>query len=517
MAASGCWAMGARPKRVLLVDGNAASAAQAKAVIEGFGLQVELAGNGLEACKALRASTAACVVLDLPCPGRDAGDGLTGPELVQTLRAANLGVPVVVVAVQASLVAAVQVMRAGAFDYIVRPYGAARLLQTIEAAIGASQAEGAGAWCGEEQAPAPVPAAAAPSLAPEAAPASGFEGFTGRCPAMLDVYRILDAAARSMASVFVTGESGTGKELVAEALHRRSNRSARPMVAINCGAIPRDLLESTLFGHVKGAFTNASSDVEGAAARADGSTLFLDEIGEMDPTLQVKLLRFIQTGAYQRVGDPRPRQADIRFIAATNRDPAEAIAAGTLRQDLFYRLNVVGVHLPPLRERGGDVLLIARRLLAACAAAEGKTFHAASAAAEDHMRRFPWPGNVRQLQNAIHSAVVLNEGPVLTAEMLAPIRGAFRPAALEAADAALPPGHAGAEPPHWPEPGADHEDSGQVEPLCRAERKYIEWAIGRCNGNLQATARKLGISPSTIYRKKETWDRQDIGSFQGAA
>jgi two-component system, repressor protein LuxO len=317
---------------------------------------------------------------------------------------------------------------------------------------------------------------------------------------MQAVYRTIEAAAQSSASVFITGESGTGKELAAEALHRLSPRKAKAFVPLNCGAIPRDLLESVIFGHVKGAFTGATSDQEGAAARADGGTLFLDELGEMDPLLQTKLLRFVQTGSYERVGDPRPRRTDIRFLAATNRDPLEAVRSGRLREDLYYRLNVVPIRMPPLRDRGEDIVLIARRFLEQYSASEHRSFKSFAPEVEARFLSYAWPGNVRQLQNVVRNVVVLHDAKVVTLDMLPPLEEAA--SSLSVAPVAPTGVIEMAQAPVAPTlPGG--QDA--IEPLAVAERQYIEHAIALCGGNLQLAARKLGISPSTIYRKKEAW------------
>ena len=235
---------------------------------------------------------------------------------------------------------------------------------------------------------------------------------------MAEVYEQIRRIAPSRAPVFVTGESGTGKEVTAQALHDRSGREASRFVALNCGAIPKDLIESEIFGHVKGAFTGATEDRTGAAELADGGTLFLDEICEMDLALQTKLLRFIQTGEVRRVGDTRIRQVDVRFVCATNRDPLADVAAGRFREDLYYRLCVLPIHLPPLRERGEDVLALARAFLARFAEEEGRHFHGFDIAAEKIIQAFPWPGNVRQLQNVMRRLVVMHDGDWVTAPML---------------------------------------------------------------------------------------------------
>ncbi len=319
-----------------------------------------------------------------------------------------------------------------------------------------------------------------------------FGDFIGRSAPMLAVYQIIEAAASSNASVFISGESGTGKELVAEALHRLSPRRARNFVALNCGAIPQDLMESTIFGHRKGAFTGAAMDQVGAASRANSGTLFLDELGEMPMALQTKLLRFIQTGTYQPVGESRSLNADIRFIAATNRDPAKAVCDGLLREDLFYRLNVLPIAMPPLRKRGADILLLAEHFLRNFAKAEGRHFRAFMPEVEAVLLAYRWPGNVRQLQNVIRNIVVLHDGEVVQPEML-PILPTRTPTLAPAANA-IPP-------------IAESLACGTILPLAEMERRYIEEVIRRSGGNTQAAARALGISPSTIYRKQEGWKK----------
>jgi two-component system repressor protein LuxO len=252
---------------------------------------------------------------------------------------------------------------------------------------------------------------------------------------MRAVYDIIRSVAPSKASVFITGESGTGKELAAEALHKASPRAGKPFIALNCGAIPRDLLESEVFGHVKGAFTGATSDRVGAAKLADGGTLFLDEIGEMPLEMQVKLLRFVQTGTFGAVGSSRLERVDVRFVCATNRDPMLEVQAGRFREDLYYRLYVVPVQLPPLRERGDDVLLVARHFLTQFSREERRRFTGFAPEAERMLMAFSWPGNVRQLQNVVRNIVVLHDGPLVTAAMIPP---PVNRAVLTSAQAVLP-------------------------------------------------------------------------------
>ena len=321
---------------------------------------------------------------------------------------------------------------------------------------------------------------------------------------MQAVYRIIDAAAPSAATVFITGESGTGKEVCAEAIHRAGNRAEKPFIAINCGAIPHDLMESEIFGHTKGAFTGATSDRKGAAALADGGTLFLDEIGEMDMDLQTKLLRFVQTGRFQKVGGSQEEQVNVRFICATNRDPLKEVEAGRFREDLYYRLHVVPITLPTLRERSDDIMLIANHFLVKYATEEGKKFRDFSPEAEVVFRHYSWPGNVRQLQNVIRNIVVLHNGEqVELAQLPPPLDTSLSQQEIEG----ITPQMATAQTASIMSSGGIVID--RVRPLALVEREVIEHAINHCDGNIPKAAAMLEVSPSTIYRKKQAWDEQE--------
>lgn len=332
-----------------------------------------------------------------------------------------------------------------------------------------------------------------------------WDGFIGTSAVMQALYEQVQNAARSSASVFITGESGTGKDLCAQAIHRYSPRSDKPFVPLNCAAIPRDLLESELFGHVRGAFTGAIADRDGAARLADGGTLFLDEIGDMDPNMQTKLLRFLQDGTFLRVGGSRLEKVDVRIICATNRDPFADMRSGRLREDLFYRLHVLPVAMPPLHTRGDDVIDIAQTLLIAYAGEERKNFTTISPDAEKILRRYDWPGNIRQLQNVIRHAVVMHDGYTLSAEMLPHyLHEGGNPAERRGATLNLGQldGSGGAA----PVDKANHERP-PVLPLHLSERIAIERAILACSGNIPRAAALLEISPSTIYRKKAQWEQ----------
>jgi len=316
--------------------------------------------------------------------------------------------------------------------------------------------------------------------------------FIGSSPAMTRVYDKIRSVAPSMATVFITGDSGTGKELCALAVHAGSPRASGPFIALNCGAIPQDLLESEVFGHIKGSFTGAISDKPGAAAAADGGTLFLDEICEMAPALQTKLLRFLQTSTVQPVGATRPRKVNVRIICATNRDPMQAVRRGEFREDLFYRLFVVPVHMPPLRDRADDVLEIAEAALSRFAREEGRQFDGLDAEVAALFRALPWPGNVRQVLNVIRHIVVLNGGGTVTRAML--------PESLYdgVTSPVVPPPLA----PTAPALLADHLIG---KPMVEIERIVIEATLALYGGSVTRASRVLQLSPSTLYRKIEGW------------
>lgn len=325
--------------------------------------------------------------------------------------------------------------------------------------------------------------------------------FIGISPVMQTLYTQIEQAAKSQAPVFIMGETGTGKELCAEAIHRHSPRAHHPFIAINCAAIPRDLLESELFGHVKGAFTGAISDREGAASMAHKGTLFLDEVAEMAPDMQTKLLRFLQNFSFRKVGGNTLEQTDVRIICATNRDPLTEIAAGHLREDLFFRLHVIPLLMPPLHERSDDVLDIAQGLLRRYSAEERKSFRALSPEVQDYFRSYDWPGNVRQLQNVMRYICVMHDGANVTLDML-PHRVLYTRNHTEPS-MPLPPAFcvddSGAGSHHLP-------DWLAVMTLAEVERHVIECTVARMRGNVPQAAAHLGVAPSTLYRKRLSWN-----------
>ena len=449
------------------------------------GISVDTCDRAATAMEKLTAASYALLLLDLQLPDRD------GLELLGELRERGIDTMTIVVTSDASTDRAVDAMRVGAHDYLVKPLTANRLLVTVQNAL---------ELCSLKR------------MVQAESGRSRYEGFVGASKSMQAIYSAIDNIAQSKATVFITGESGTGKELCAEAIHRKSARAGKGFIAINCGAIPKDLIETELFGHVKGAFTGAVSDRDGAASLADGGTLFLDEICEMDIALQTKLLRFLQTGVLQRVGSQKSESVDVRVICATNRDPALEVREGRFREDLYYRLNVIPIHLPPLRDRGQDSLLIANELLRKISAEEGKRFEGFDDAAAEAILRYRWPGNVRELENIARRTVVFNDGVQVTADMfpeaIASGDAAAADPGIETRDEAPPAVAPGNEPAGVG--SGDREVSSWVpagRSLADLEREIIEVVIERCNDNVAEAAGVLGVSPSTLYRKRASWEQ----------
>jgi two-component system repressor protein LuxO len=481
--------------KVLIVEDTLSLATVYEHHLSRAGIETTHVETGQAALSKIRKGGISVVLLDLQLPD------MNGLEVLATVREEQLPVTVVVVTSSGSIKTAVDAMQAGAYDFIVKPVAEERLITTTRNAL-------------ERETLTEV-------VAEVRKPSGGKanHGFVGSSLPMTAVYKMIESVARSNASVFITGESGTGKEVCAEAIHKSSPRAKKPFVPLNCAAIPKDLIESEIFGHVKGAFTGATGDRDGAAARADGGTLFLDEICELELSLQAKLLRFLQSGTVQKVGSDKLTKVDVRIVCATNRDPQEEVEAGRFREDLYYRLHVLPIGLPPLRARGADILELARHFLTKFGSEEGKTFEGFSVEAEELLMRHPWPGNVREMQNTIRNLVVLNEGPIVEVDMLATLQGR-QPSAPKPAQA-VP-----LSVPQAASPAATVvSNTGDVwpqitlslgQPFETLERSIIEATIDACGGSLPKTARILQVSPSTLYRKKEIWAAQD-GDDTGVA
>lgn len=491
--------------RVLLVEDTPALARTYLGFMRDEPYSVEHVETGAAAKEGLTAGGIDLVLLDLRLPD------ISGQEVLGWMRDQGIAIPVIVITAQGSVGVAVDAMRAGAADFLMKPFAEERLLVSIRNHLDQSRfLKAAEAETIVSVPPAP-PMEKVSGTKPKSAPpideaAEGFSGFIGSSVPMRAVYRLINSAAKSNATVFITGESGTGKEVCSQAIHDNSQRAKKKFVAINCAAIPGELMESEIFGHIKGAFTGATSDKKGAAKIADGGTLFLDEICEMSPHLQTKLLRFIQTGTFNPVGQPTPETVDVRFICATNRNPLDEVAAGRFREDLYYRLHVVPMHLPPLRARGDDMLLIGHQLLLQYAAEEGKDFIGFSEDAKNAIRAYRWPGNVRQLQNIVRNGVVLGEGPELTAGMLrAPVGLAGNDGEPETPAASPSEVRVSATPGETPNPSDLNALAEAIRPMHEVEREAIERAVSLCAGDVRKAAVFLNLSPATIYRKQKQW------------
>lgn len=465
---------------VYVVEDSESSGALYCGYLQQAGYTTEHFLDGHSALLAIKERMPDVIVQDVCLPD------ITGLEVLEFVNRQPNPASVVIVTANSSIDVAVDAMRLGGFDFIEKPFSKERLLGAVDNALNQVKADISHSVSDSSE---------------ELAGASIREHFVGESQSMNTVFRLLDSAAKSKASVFVTGESGTGKEVCATALHNASARAQGPLVAINCAAIPLDLFESEIFGHEKGAFSGAVSQRKGAAELADGGTLFLDEICEMDLNLQAKLLRFLQTGTFTRVGGQKLLNSDIRIVCATNRDPAKEVNEGRFREDLYYRLNVIPVHLPALRARDDDALLLARHFLAAKSRENNKAFTGFSVDAESKISQYGWPGNIRELQNIIENTVVINDGDEVTAEMLQLGVSRSQSAATEIAPLAERSRVAS------PSPG-DNQCGGaeSIRPLWQVERQAIEDAIEKCQGNIPLAAAWLGVSASTIYRKKKAWD-----------
>ena len=438
--------------RVLVVDDEQSMRELLGIMLKQAGYAVTLAGGGEAAIDALKNATFDLIITDLRMRKVD---GLA------VLRAAKEHSPrtvVLVVTAFASTETAVEAMKLGAYDYVTKPFKMDELRLTIANALERKRLQ-------DENR----------ELKRQLRREHGFDGFIGKSPRMLEVFETIRKTADSGSTVMITGESGTGKELVARALHEESSRRTGPFVSVNCGAVPETLMESELFGHIKGAFTGAVASTEGLFAAADGGTLFLDEITEIPQTIQVKLLRAIQEREIRRVGDTRDMKVDVRLIAASNRDLTKAVADGVLREDLYYRLNVIPIHTPPLRERIEDIPLLVAHFVARLTKDIGHNLRGISPESLAILERYHWPGNIRELENIVERAIVLGNGDFLSAESLPSHLRA--PRDERAVDVEIPP------------TGMDLEDT-----LARIENRYIRLALER-SGWLQVRAAELlGLS-----------------------
>jgi DNA-binding NtrC family response regulator len=488
-------------ERVLIVDDDPVQRRLLESMVTRFGYEPVTAEGGNAALSLLAADGPGidALVLDLVMPDLD------GLAVLARLREAGHAVPVIVQTAHGGIDNVVSVMRAGATDFVVKPVSPERLQVSLRNALATS-----------------VLQSELTRIRHSRAGTLTFRDIVTRSERMQSVLRTAGKAAASAIPVLIAGPSGAGKELIARAIHGSGERRAKPFVAVNCGAIPDNLVESILFGHEKGAFTGATERHTGKFVEASGGTLFLDEIGELPPAAQVKLLRAIQEGEVEPVGARKAAKVDVRIISATNRDLIADVGAGRFREDLFYRLHVFPIAVPALAERPEDVAELARHFLARFAAEEGKRIRSISGEALALLAAYRWPGNVRQLENAVFRAVVLAESdeigigefPQITAQLARvpprsdqdPAPAAMEPDALELPISIATDQHAG--PAASLAPSGGHPAAmplldavGEVRPLEEVESEVIRFAISHYRGQMSEVARRLGIGRSTLYRK----------------
>ena len=445
--------------KVMVIDDERAILETVEILLRGEGFEPCVLQSGKEALEQLQQGLPDIVLTDIRMPG------VTGLDILEAVRAKDPEVPVILMTAQASLQSAVKAVNQGAFYYLQKPFSNADLVALCRRAAETRQLTSENKALKREIRRRDHSRAVRP---------------IGKNRAFVDIVKLAETVAPTDSTILITGESGTGKEILARYIHQLSERESGPFVSINCGALPETLLESELFGHVKGSFTGAVRDKDGLLVAAGSGTLFLDEIGEMSPALQVKLLRALQEREVVPVGATEPLDIDVRVIAATNRDLEQEIRRGTFRSDLYYRLNVITMHLPPLRERPEDVPLLAEHFLHRLAAdknGEGERLQL-SAEASAALQQYDWPGNVRELENALERAGILSaatkriEVNMLPARVIAP-----EPSPLISE-----------RPPSNP----------QLEVI---EQAYILWVLQAEGGNKARAAEVLGIDPSTLYRK----------------
>ncbi|MBW3553399.1 MAG: sigma-54 dependent transcriptional regulator [Gemmatimonadetes bacterium] len=441
-------------QKILVIDDETSILNTIEILLRGEGFEVTVRTSGRQAMDEWEALSPDIVLTDIRMPG------LTGMDVLGAVRERDPEVPVILMTAQASLQSAIDAVNHGAFYYLQKPFSNADLLALCRRAAETRVLKRENVALKKE-------------IRRRDTSRSGRP--IGKSRGFIEVIDLAETVAPTDSTVLITGESGTGKEIVARYIHTLSERSEGPFISINCGALPENLLESELFGHVKGSFTGAVKDKEGLLAAARGGTFFLDEIGEMSPALQVKLLRAIQEREIVPVGSTRTAEIDVRIIAATNRDLEEEIRRGMFRSDLYYRLNVITLHIPPLRERADDVPLLVEHFLEQLGGAKGPP--AFDEQVIERLRAYDWPGNVRELENALERATVLAGGTRLTAEHL-PARVLQPPAETLVSD----------KPPENP----------TLEVI---ERAYVLWVLQAEGGNKARAAEVLGIDPSTLYRK----------------
>jgi len=458
------------PTRVLIVEDEEPFRKVVGEILQGAGYEVVLCDSGAKACE-----LAASRPFDLAISDVRLGDGPDGMEVLAAFQSSQPQTPVILMTAFGDVENVMKAIQQGAYDYISKfPFQPRELVQTVERALErrrlleenrALRREGRGR----------------------------MREIVGRSPAMLEVYKLVARVAVSMSTVLVVGESGTGKELVARAIHSHSSRAAGPFVAVNCTALAESLLESELFGHAKGAFTGAEKSKRGLFEEAQGGTLFLDEIGDIQPKMQAHLLRVLQEGELRRVGGSEPIRVDVRVVAATNRDLEEEVQRGRFREDLYFRINVVTIRLPPLRERPEDIPLLVDHFLSKYAQREGRAEAGIADEAMELFRSYGWPGNVRELENVVERALALSKsGIILPSDLPPEVRGGDSRQA----------------------PLSGHSLVSDRPTLAELEQRYVNLILQQEGGNKKRAAEILGIDRRTLYRTLERG--QSGGSAAGA-
>ncbi|EJB8542436.1 sigma-54 dependent transcriptional regulator [Vibrio parahaemolyticus] len=510
--------------RVLLVEDSTSLAILYKQYVKDEPYDIFHVETGRDAIQFIERSKPQLIILDLKLPD------MSGEDVLDWINQNDIPTSVIIATAHGSVDLAVNLIQKGAEDFLEKPINADRLKTSVALHLKRAKLEDL------------------VENIQSTFDRHNYHGFIGSSLPMQAVYKTIDAVAPTSASVFIVGESGTGKEVCAEAVHRQSDRRDKPFIAINCGAIPRDLMESEIFGHVKGAFTGATTDRKGAATLAHGGTLFLDELCEMELEMQKKLLRFLQTGTYTPLGGTKEMKVDVRIICATNRDPLTEVEEGRFREDLYYRVHVVPIDMPPLRERGSDIVTLAKHFLTTYAKEDKKKFSNIDTEAQHVIKHYEWPGNVRQLQNIIRNIVVLNNDEKVTVAHLpaqltqkktqtrtvtpvhvessspsSNLNGHNAPAMqtqpiepvqpVQEVPAQQTQPTVGVETPsHSLSPYFNAD--GSIRPMWQVEREAIQNAIAYCDGNVLNAAVMLELSPSTVYRKKQAWEADEVNLEQ---
>jgi len=457
-------------RHILVVDDEPLTRGSLYEVLKFEGYRVTTANDGVEALESIRKSQPEIVIADLKMPGMD------GLSLLRKIKAEHSETVVVLITGYGTIETAVEAMKEGAFDYITKPIVDGEIKVVIQKILNQQKLMEENRYLRERLA---------------TTTRQRFHNIIGEDPKMQRIYAMIEAVADTNATILLHGGSGTGKRLVAHAIHNSDHsRRDRPFIEVSCGALPETLLESELFGHIRGSFTNAIRDREGRFQLAHGGTILLDEIDAFSPNLQVKLLRVLQDGEFERVGDARTQKVDVRVIAATNQDLNAAIKKGAFREDLYYRLNVISIYIPPLKERKGDIPLLVEHFLEKHnQVANNKKVTGISKEAMEALLEYDWPGNIRELENVVERAVILTRGTTIEKQDL--------PEFLQ---------KAGVLPGLKAQSSYDNSGAGLLkEALKDPERQIIQQALEQANGNRKNAAQTLGINRTTLYNKMKRY------------